>query len=121
MKKTPELSMDFEDLDKYFTNIDQKKKHFPKFIELIKNQFWHGGSKYRAKRDKEFTDILCEAFPGRTGIEGVLWTMGKYLGRYNNYGREKDLLKVATYCYILWLKGGFHLVEEHEEDTDKEK
>ena len=32
---------------------------------------------------------------------------------------EKDLLKIATYCYICWLKAGHHLKEEHDEDTGK--
>lgn len=115
----PEVSMDYPDLDKYFTDVEIKAKFFPVFSKLLENQFMHGGSKYRAKNNKEFTDILCEAFPGRTGVEGVLWTMAKYLGRYNNYGREKDLLKVATYAFILWLKGGFYLKKDHDQDIKK--
>lgn len=106
-------------LNKCDTNLDQKKKYFPKFIKLIKNQFWHGGSKYALNKEKEFTDGICEVFPGETGVDWILGTCMKYLGRYKNFGREKDLLKVATYCYILWLKGGFHLEKEHDEDTKK--
>jgi len=40
----------------------------------------------------------------------------KYLGRYKNFGREKDLLKISAYMYILWLKGGFQFKEKHDED-----
>jgi len=28
-------------------------------------------------------------------------------------------LKIATFSYIAWLKKGYHLAEEHDEDTDK--
>ncbi|MAG50685.1 hypothetical protein CL621_03570 [archaeon] len=106
-------------LSKHNTNIEQKKKHFPSFIDLIKNQFWHGGDKYKLNDEKEFTDQVCETFPGDTGVDWILGTAMKYLGRYKNFGREKDLLKIATYCYILWLKAGFHLKEKHDEDVKK--
>jgi len=106
-------------LNQYSTTVSVKRKHFPKFIQLIKNQFNHGGDKYKGTGDKEFTDMICEAFPGESGADWVLGTCMKYLGRYKNFGREKDLLKVATYMYILWLKGGFHLVEGHDEDVNK--
>ena len=106
-------------LNKYNTGIDQKKKNFNKFCVLVKNQFWHGGDKYKLNEDKEFTDGICECFPGESGIDWVLGTCMKYLGRYKNFGREKDLLKVATYMYIIWLKGGYHLNENHDEDTKR--
>jgi len=106
-------------LAKYNTNIRQKKNHFNQFVKLVKNQFWFGGAKYALSDTKEFTDHICEAFPGDTGVDWVLGTCMKYLGRYKNFGREKDLLKIATYMYILWLKGGFHLNETHDEDTKK--
>jgi hypothetical protein len=104
----------------YNTNIDQKREHYEKFSQLIKNQFEHGGDKYKGNGEEEFTDLICRSFPGECGVDWVLGTMMKYLGRYKNFGREKDLLKVATYCYIIWLKGGFHINQEHDEDTKKE-
>lgn len=106
-------------LSKYSTTVPVKRKHYPKFIELVKNQFSHGGDKYKMKVEKEFTDQICETFPGESGVDWVLGTMMKYLGRYKNFGREKDLLKIACYCYILWLKAGFHLQKDHDEDTKR--
>ena len=106
-------------LDKFDTDVNVKKEFFSNFAALIENQFKHGGQKYALMDDKEFTDQICETFPGETGVDWVLGTMMKYLGRYSNFGREKDLLKVATYCYLLWLKGGYHLKEEHDEDTER--
>lgn len=103
-------------LNKHNTNIETKKNNIDKFFQLIRNQFEHGGEKYQLNSEKEFTDQICETFPGISGVDWVLGTMMKYLGRYKNFGREKDLLKIATYCYILWLKGGFHLLEQHDED-----
>ena len=103
-------------LNKYNTSIKEKKEHFEDFIELIKNQFWHGGDKYKLNEEKEFTDGICECFPGECGVDFILSTCMKYLGRYKNFGREKDLLKVATYMYICWLKAGFFEQEKHDED-----
>lgn len=109
-----------DNLDRCSTNLKTKKDNFDKFVELIKNQFEHGGVKYSSSEEREFTDIVCEAFPGTTGVDWVLGNCLKYLGRYRNFGREKDLLKIATYMYILWLKGGFHNNKTHDEDTKKE-
>lgn len=103
----------------YNTGINMKKAHFDKFIELIRNQFWHGGEKYALDNqpNKEFTDLVCEVAPGKTGFDWILQTIVKYCGRYINFQREKDLLKIATYCYIAWLKAGCHLQPEHDEDV----
>ena len=100
----------------YSTTVETKKKHYKKFTELVKNQFIHGGDKYKGNGEKEFTDMICEAFGGESGVDWVLGTCMKYLGRYKNFGREKDLLKIATYMYILWLKAGFHIKDQHDED-----
>ena len=111
--------MEAINLAKHNTSIEVKRANYEQFIQLVKNQFDHGGDKYKLNNDKEFTDQICETFPGVSGVDWVLGTMMKYLGRYKNFGREKDLLKVACYCYILWLKGGFHLNEKHDEDVKK--
>jgi len=103
------------------TNVEIKRKHFETFAKLISNQFEHGGDKYKQEGDgtKEQTDVICEFVPGSTGVDWILGTMQKYLGRFKNFQREKDLLKIATYCYITWLKMGFHLNKEHDEDTGR--
>jgi len=106
-------------LNKKNTNLETKKKHFHKFVKLMKNQFWHGGDKYKLSETKEFTDAICECFPGDSGIDYYLATCMKYLGRYKNFGREKDLLKIATYMYLLWLKADFQSIDKHDEDTKK--
>ena len=105
---------------KFDTDIETKRQHLDKFYELIKDQLEYGATKYgvlnpNAKR--EATDIVVEAW----GQEWVLGTMNKYLYRFAQKQLEKDLLKIATYAYILWLKNGFHLVDKHLTDTYNEK
>jgi hypothetical protein len=105
----------------YGTTVSVKSENFQKFADLIGNQFKHGGDKYKLQgfEDREATDVISSIFGGVTEFDWILGTMMKYLFRFKNFNREKDLLKVATYCYILWLKQGNHLKETHDEDTAK--
>lgn len=105
------------------TNIETKRKYWPVFAKFVENQFVHGGSKYalEGQEDKEVTDWCCEIVPGQTGVDGVLWTTAKYIGRFKNFKRERDLFKIATYMFIIWLKMGFHLQGTHDEDVNIEK
>lgn len=114
----PKGDYEIKDSDKiYNTSLKEKQKNFDKFVGLIRNQFNFGGTKYQLSDDKEMTDLVCELVPGDTGVDWVLGTCLKYLGRFKNFQREKDLLKIATYCYIMWLKKGFHIEEKHDEDV----
>lgn len=101
------------------TTIDTKRKYWPVFAGLISDQFEHGGDKYSLPgfSDREATDIISSVFGGKSEFEWVLGTMMKYIFRFRNFEREKDLLKIATYCFILWLKQGNHLKETHDGDT----
>jgi len=103
----------------YNTSLKEKTDNFDNFVQLIRNQFDHGGDKYQLADDKEMTDLVCELVPGDTGVDWVLGTCVKYLGRFKNFQREKDLLKIATYMYICWLKMGFHKEKTHDEDVKR--
>lgn len=105
----------------YGTTVRVKQENFDKFAQLISNQFNHGGDKYKLPgfADREATDVISSVFGGASEFDWVLGTMMKYLFRFKNFHREKDLLKIATYCYILWLKQGNHLKENADEDTNK--
>lgn len=74
-----------------------------RFNKLIEDQFTYGGEKYAKDNEREATDDLFDAH-SKSWLFG---TMDKYTYRYKNKERERDLLKIATYCYILWLKRGF--------------
>lgn len=104
------------------TTVEIKRKYFPIFAKLIGGQFEHGGDKYCIPgiNDREATDVISSVFGGKSEFEWILGTMMKYLFRFKNFEREKDLLKIATYCYILWLKQGNHLKTSHDEDTSKQ-
>ncbi len=104
------------------TTVEVKKEHWAKFASLIENQFKFGGEKYALQgfNDREATDVISSVFGGKSEYDWVLGTMMKYLFRFKNFEREKDLLKIATYCYILWLKQGNHLNDNHDTDTKKD-
>lgn len=77
------------------------------YFDLIENQFMYGGKKYMTDSSTaEATDILCD----KHGYNGLFWVMNKYIIRFRNLKLEKDLLKIGCFCYILWLKRGFHIL-----------
>jgi hypothetical protein len=88
--------------------IREGLKNLGIFYKLIRNQFVYGGQKYAQTETKEATDVLFDDF----GKGWLLGTIAKYCKRYSNLARERDLLKIATYMFILWLKRGFHLKKE---------
>jgi len=76
------------------------------FYDLVKQQFMYGGKKYAHDEVREATDILFE----KHGKNWLIGTVDKYCFRYKNLKQEKDLLKIACYQYILWLKRGFFVM-----------
>ncbi len=105
----------------YNTTVETKRKYWPVFAQFVSNQFEHGGDKYGLENmpDREATDLISSVFGGKSEFNWILGTMMKYVFRFKNFEREKDLFKIATYCYILWLKQGNHLKTEHLEDVSK--
>lgn len=85
-----------------------KQDIYDKFVKLVNDQFAYGGKKYALSGDnqKESTDILFE----KHGKNWLIGTIDKYTFRFKNLARERDLLKIATYMYILWLKRGFFIM-----------
>jgi hypothetical protein len=77
---------------------------FDSFCQLINDQLQYGGKKYAHGETKETTDLITNMF----GVEWILGTVYKYVKRYQNLKREKDLLKIATYQFITWLQMGYH-------------
>lgn len=84
------------------------------FYELIKDQFQYGGKKYGLTSTRESTDVLFDEH----GKNWLFGTIDKYTYRFTNLKREKDLLKIATYMYILWLKRGFHIDDKRTVPVD---
>jgi hypothetical protein len=105
----------------YNTTVKVKRENWKKFTDLMESLILHGGDKYQLPgfEEMEATDLISASFGGENGYDWILGTMVKYLFRFKNFQREKDLLKVATYCYILWLKQGNHLKTDHDTDTKR--
>lgn len=99
------------------TNTKLKGEHWDTFAELIKDQWQYGGKKYEHTEEREVTDVIVDVF----GMSWLFGTVVKYLLRFMNLHREKDLLKIACYMYITWLKCGFHEKKKHDTDTGGEK
>lgn len=76
------------------------------YNNLIRSQFEYGGKKYASDtQEKEATDILFDYHSHKW----LIGTIDKYTFRFKNLQRERDLLKIATYMYLIWLKRGFHI------------
>ena len=84
------------------TNIRLKEKYFPLFSALVKEQLEKGAKKYAGNEDAEWTDVICSV----AGSQWILGTILKYVGRIaNGDSRAKeDIVKIATYAYLYWLK-----------------
>ena len=80
-------------------------KTFDIFTKLCEDQFTYGGKKYGLNSKRESTDELFDCH----GKNWLFGTIDKYCYRFKNLQRERDLLKIGTYMYILWLKRGFFL------------
>ena len=88
-------------------------KAFDTYINLCKDQFTYGGQKYGLTEKRESTDELFDAH----GKNWLIGTMDKYCYRFKNLQRERDLLKIGTYMYILWLKRGFFIQSRGVKDS----
>lgn len=101
---------------KSWTNIALKRLFWPRFARLVSAMLLDAGrGKYalHGNPDKEATDLIVEVY----STSWILGTMMKYLLRYGNEGRERDLLKLVSYAFILWLMHGHHLKLNHDLDT----
>lgn len=82
------------------TNAHEKIDESGEFITAIFKQVYYGGSKYSlGDSDKEAGDYIVELFP-----EFVESTILKYLLRWRQQKREEDLIKIATYVFMMWIR-----------------
>ena len=91
-----------------------KEKTFIPFAKLIQEQLKYGGQKYEQDEERESIDVLMDIF----GVDAGLKDITKYILRFRNLQRERDLIKAATYCYICWLKMGYAEPEGGKHDSD---
>ncbi len=87
-------------------------KAFDSFKKLVTDQFSYGGQKYAHSGEREATDVLFD----RYGFKWLIGTIDKYTFRFLTCKREKDLLKIACYMFIVWLKRGFFVMPQGVND-----
>jgi len=89
---------------------------FDKYLILVQDQFVYGGKKYALSGggQRESTDVLFDKY----GKNWLIGTIDKYTFRFKNLKRERDLLKIACYMYIMWLKRGYHIDNQRVNPID---
>lgn len=91
--------------------LEPLKEDYPHELEdffgYVADQFMYGGKKYSSSTKKEATDILFDIY----GKNWLLGTINKYTYRYSNLKRSRDLFKIGTYMYLIWLKRGYFIME----------
>jgi len=84
------------------TSIKQKKELWPQFVKACESQWACGGERYALGEDKEFTDLICEAFSNDFCGEQIM----KHLGELKNTNPKTEVgfFKIAVWAFIWWLK-----------------
>ena len=85
------------------TNIEMKREYFPKFVKLVEEQLSQGANKYANSNEREYTDLICDVVGTKQFIIGNIL---KYSGRIINDDPRQatDIVKIATYAFLLWVK-----------------
>lgn len=97
------------------TNIERKKKLWPRFVKSCENQWRKGGERYALSETKEWTDLVTEA----VGDSFILGNIIKYCGEIKNskQPQEVNYFKIAVYSFLAWIKQmdeGFSYQDEGE-------
>ncbi len=94
------------DADTTTDEIPNKLQALPEFIRQLLTLTLQGTDKYKgAQKDvKENIDIFPDIF-GIDGFwDGVLFDVSKRIIRLRNQRRERDIVKIALWMYILYMK-----------------
>ena len=84
--------------------IPKKLQWFDEFVAEMREMILIGTDKYTgAEKDQwETIDIMPKMFGTEKFVGYILNDITKRLIRFNNQGRERDLFKIALWCYLLW-------------------
>lgn len=87
-------------------DIPEKLARFEEFTSLMKKLALQGTDKYTgAEVDrKETIDIIPDVLGEEGYVSFVLGDILKRIIRFKNQRRERDLLKVALWTYLLWMR-----------------
>jgi len=87
-------------------NIPQKLFRFEEFTELMKKLALQGTEKYSGAEahKKETIDIIPDILGEEGYLNFVLGDFIKRVFRFKNQRRESDLVKIALWAYLLWMR-----------------
>ena len=85
-------------------DIPRKLKEFEDFVVHMSNVILQGTDKYTgAEKDTAETIDIMPMMVGKKGyIDFVICDITKRLLRFRNDARERDLVKIAVWCYLLY-------------------
>jgi len=87
-------------------SIPPKLARFEEFTELMKTLALQGTEKYSGAEthQKETIDILPDVLGEEGYVNFVLGDLLKRIARFKNQRRERDLVKIALWTYLLWMR-----------------
>jgi len=83
-----------------------KLTRFEEYTELMKKLALDGSNKYAAGEPykKEAVDVITDVMGEEGYTHFVLADLIKRIIRFKNQKRERDLLKIALWSYLLWMR-----------------
>ena len=83
-----------------------KPTRFEEFTRLMKQLAVDGSNKYAGAEanGKEAIDIIPDVMGEEGYVHFVLGDLLKRIIRFKNQRRERDLIKIALWTYLLWMK-----------------
>jgi hypothetical protein len=87
-------------------DVPQKLLRFEEFTALMKKLALQGTEKYSGAEphEKETIDIIPDVLGEEGYINFVLGDLIKRISRFKNQRRERDLVKMALWAYLLWMR-----------------
>lgn len=87
-------------------DIPKKLARFEEFTSLMKKLALQGTDKYTgAEIDKKETiDIIPDVLGEEGYVNFILGDLLKRIIRFKNQKRERDLVKMALWTYLLWMR-----------------
>lgn len=94
----------------------EKLARFEEFSTLIRSLALQGTEKYTGTTNKETVDIIPDVLGEEGYVSFVLGDLIKRVIRFKNQRRERDLVKMALWAYLLWMR----LFPKQEKGEDDE-
>jgi hypothetical protein len=86
--------------------VPWKLARFEDFVGLVRRMALDGSTKYAGAEAyrKEAIDIIPDILSEEGYVSFVLGDLIKRIMRFKNQRRERDLVKIALWTYLLWMR-----------------